>query len=134
MVHGRLQSLQHDGGIFTPEDCSSAVKCVRLNSLIIPYSECRTPPAGGDPSYYYFDDPQLGCSDRLVAQDVSDEHAWQLSQEFRLASNFKGPFNFSVGGNYMHYETVEDYYVFSNTLDAIRRGFRTSSRYRGHRA
>ncbi len=49
-------------------------------------------------------------------QDVSREHAWQLSQEFRLASNFKGPFNFSVGGNYMHYETVEDYYVFSNAL------------------
>ncbi len=65
---------------------------------------------------FYFNDPQLGCSNRLVAQDVSQEHAWQLSQEFRLASNFTGPFNFSVGGNYMHYETVEDYYVFANTL------------------
>jgi iron complex outermembrane receptor protein len=63
-----------------------------------------------------FCDPQLGCSDRLVAQDISSEHAWQLSQEFRLASNFKGPFNFSVGGNYMHYETEEQYYVFANTL------------------
>ena len=63
-----------------------------------------------------FCDPQLGCSNRLVAQDISREHAWQLSQEFRLASNFSGPFNFSVGGNYMHYETVEDYYVFANTL------------------
>ncbi len=64
----------------------------------------------------YFCDPQLGCSSRLVAQDISDEHAWQLSQEFRLASSFKGPFNFSIGGNYMHYETVEDYYVFANAL------------------
>jgi outer membrane receptor protein involved in Fe transport len=63
-----------------------------------------------------FCDPQLGCSDRLVAQDLSDEHAWQLSQEFRLASNFSGPFNFSVGGNYLHYETEENYYVFINTL------------------
>jgi iron complex outermembrane receptor protein len=63
-----------------------------------------------------FCDPQLGCSSRLVAQDISSEHAWQLSQEFRLASNFKGPFNFSVGGNYMHYETAEQYYVFANTL------------------
>ena len=63
-----------------------------------------------------FCDPQLGCSDRLVAQDISSEHAWQLSQEFRLASSFKGPLNFSVGGNYMHYETIEDYYVFANTL------------------
>jgi len=40
-----------------------------------------------------FCDPQLGCSDRLVAEDLSEEHAWQLGQEFRLASNFSGPFN-----------------------------------------
>ena len=63
-----------------------------------------------------FCDPQLGCSSRLVAQDLSDEHAWQFSQEFRLSSNFSGPLNFSVGGNYMHYETEENYYVFINTL------------------
>ncbi|HEV2563229.1 MAG TPA: TonB-dependent receptor [Rhizomicrobium sp.] len=61
-------------------------------------------------------DPQLGCSDRLVAQDLSDEKSWQLSQEFRLASHFSGPLNFSVGGNYLHYETDENYYVFINTL------------------
>ncbi len=63
-----------------------------------------------------FCDPQLGCSDRLVAEDLSEEHAWQLSQEFRLASDFEGPLNFSVGGNYLHYETQENYYVFINTL------------------
>ncbi len=67
----------------------------------------------------YFCDPQLGCSDRLVAQDLSSEHAWQLSQEFRLSSNFAGPLNFSLGGNYMHYETVENYYVFANTLSLL---------------
>ena len=61
-------------------------------------------------------DPQLGCSDRLVAQDLNDEKSWQLNQEFRLASNFTGPFNFSVGGNYLHYETEENYYVFINSL------------------
>jgi iron complex outermembrane recepter protein len=66
-----------------------------------------------------FCDPQLGCSDRLVAQDLSDERAWQLSQEFRLASNFSGPLNFSVGGNYLHYETGENYYVFINALTAL---------------
>jgi len=64
----------------------------------------------------YFCDPQLGCSDRLVAEDLNEEHAWQLNQEFRLASNFAGPFNFSAGGNYMHYETEENYFVFFNTL------------------
>jgi len=70
------------------------------------------------PGALIFCDPQLGCSDRLVAQDLNDEHAWQLSQEFRLASNFSGPFNFSFGGNYLHYETEENYYVFSNALTA----------------
>jgi len=67
----------------------------------------------------YFCDPQLGCSNRLVAQDLSEEHSWQLSQEFRLASHFGGPLNFSVGGNYMHYETHENYYVFINTLTLL---------------
>jgi iron complex outermembrane receptor protein len=63
-----------------------------------------------------FCDPQLGCSNRLVGEDLSDEHAWQASQEFRLTSNFTGPLNFSVGGNYLHYETEENYYVFVNAL------------------
>jgi iron complex outermembrane receptor protein len=64
-------------------------------------------------------DPQLGCSSSMVAQDLSDEHAWQASQEIRLASNFSGPLNFSAGGNYMRYHTVEDYYVFFNLLTAF---------------
>ena len=64
----------------------------------------------------FFCDPQLGCSNRLIAQDLSEEHAWQLSQEFRLQSKFSGPVNFSLGGNYLHYETEENYYVFINTL------------------
>ncbi len=55
----------------------------------------------------------------MIAEDLSDEHAWQLSQEFRLASNFGGPLNFSVGGNYLHYETEENYYVFINTLTLV---------------
>jgi outer membrane receptor protein involved in Fe transport len=66
-----------------------------------------------------FCDPQLGCSDRLVVQDLATERSWQLSQEFRFASNFSGPLNFSAGGNYMHYETEENYYVFSNTFTMI---------------
>ena len=64
----------------------------------------------------YFCDPQLGCSNRLVAEDLVEEHAWQFNQEFRLASSFGGPLNFSVGGNFMHYETEENYFVFFNTL------------------
>ncbi len=63
-----------------------------------------------------FCDPQLGCSDRLVAEDLATERSWQLNQEFRLSSSFSGPFNFSLGTNYMHYETMEKYYVFINSL------------------
>ncbi len=66
-----------------------------------------------------FCDPQLGCSDRLVVQDLATETSWQINQEFRFGSNFSGPFNFSAGGNYMHYETDEKYYVFSNTFTMI---------------
>ncbi|HEV2561786.1 MAG TPA: TonB-dependent receptor [Rhizomicrobium sp.] len=69
-----------------------------------------------------FCDPQLRCANRLVAEDLSDEHAWQLSQEFRLASNFSGPLNFSVGANYLHYETLEDYYVFINEISNFVQG------------
>ena len=61
-------------------------------------------------------DPQLGCSSRLVAEDLSQERAQQFSQELRLASHFSGPLNFSAGANYLHYQTVEDYYVFINAL------------------
>jgi len=79
-----------------------------------------TPAEGGLVSAQgVFCDPQLGCSDRLIIEDLSEERAWQLSQEFRLASNFSGPFNFSAGGNYLHYETLENYYVFSNAFTVI---------------
>jgi iron complex outermembrane receptor protein len=66
-----------------------------------------------------FCDPQLGCSDRLVLEDLSEERAWQFSQEFRLASNFTGPLNFSFGANYLHYATEENYYVFVNALTVL---------------
>jgi len=63
-------------------------------------------------------DPQLGCSSSMVGQDLSQERAWQFSQEVRLASQFEGPLNFSVGANFLHYQTVEDYYVFFNLISA----------------
>ncbi|HEV2562581.1 MAG TPA: TonB-dependent receptor [Rhizomicrobium sp.] len=90
--------------------------------LGLPGGATCTPKGPGDNNCQaagLFCDPQLGCSDRLVAQDLSDEHAWQLSQEFRLASNFSGALNFSVGGNFLHYETEENYYVFINTLTSL---------------
>ncbi len=59
-------------------------------------------------------DPQLGCSSRFIAQDISEEHARQFYQELRLTSDYQGPFNFVAGANFMKYWTLEDYYVFSN--------------------
>ncbi|HUJ02555.1 MAG TPA: TonB-dependent receptor, partial [Rhizomicrobium sp.] len=63
-----------------------------------------------------FCDPQLGCSDRLVSEDVSQESAHQFYQEVRLQSNYSGPLNFVAGANYMKYRTLEDYDVFANVV------------------
>ncbi|HYG26698.1 MAG TPA: TonB-dependent receptor [Caulobacteraceae bacterium] len=88
-----------------------------------------------DPSYFvdlspggFFCDPQLGCSNTIVGQDVSRADSEQFSQEFRLQSDFDGPVNFSFGANYTDYQTVEDYYVFFNgitmaSIVAINGGF-----------
>ncbi len=61
-------------------------------------------------------DPQLGCSGTIVGQDVSQENSEQVYEELRLTSSFDGPLNFVVGANYLHYHTLEDYYVFYNAL------------------
>jgi outer membrane receptor protein involved in Fe transport len=66
-----------------------------------------------------FCDPQLGCSDQFLAEDLSQEHSEQFYQELRLASGFTGPLNFSVGASYLRYRTLEDYYVFSNALSSF---------------
>lgn len=66
-----------------------------------------------------FCDPQLGCSDRLMIQDVSQQHTQQLSTELRLASSFNGRLNFSLGLNYTGFKNTADYFVFSNALTAL---------------
>ena len=66
-----------------------------------------------------FCDPQVGCSDRLVAVDLSTAKSSHFSQEFRLASNYDGPFNFSLGTNFLRYDTEDKYYVFINSLGLI---------------
>jgi len=61
-------------------------------------------------------DPQIGCADRLVGIDVSTAKSVQFSQELRLASDFDGPFNFSLGGNFFRYDTEDKYYVMFNSF------------------
>jgi iron complex outermembrane receptor protein len=111
----------------------------RFNTTPGLFSDLGTTPAEflADPSSYgnnyapvttdgVYCDPQLGCSTKMVGEDLSQERAWQLNQEFRLASNFSGPLNFSVGANYSHYRTVEDYYVFLNLITATEQLFNVS--------
>ncbi|HYG25949.1 MAG TPA: TonB-dependent receptor plug domain-containing protein [Caulobacteraceae bacterium] len=66
-----------------------------------------------------FTDPQLGPSRSLVAQDLSQSTSEQFNQELRLASNFDGPLNFSLGSNFTHFETINDYYVFLNAATLL---------------
>jgi outer membrane receptor protein involved in Fe transport len=61
-------------------------------------------------------DPQLGCSDRLLLVDLSTSKSTQFSQELRLASDFDGQFNFSLGVNYLRHDDEDKYYVFINTI------------------
>ena len=69
-----------------------------------------------------FCDPQIGCSDRLVATDLATATSTQFSQEFRLGSDFDGPFNFSLGANFTRYDTEVKYYVFINSLSLYAAG------------
>lgn len=67
-----------------------------------------------------FTDPQLGASDRFLSVDLSKSRNEQWTQELRLQSAWDGPLNINVGGNYLKFNSKDDYYVFSNlfTLSA----------------
>jgi outer membrane receptor protein involved in Fe transport len=66
-----------------------------------------------------FCDPQLGCSDKLMGVDIATSKSSQFSQEFRLASNFDGAFNFSLGANFLRSDSMDKYYVFFNSTSLI---------------
>jgi outer membrane receptor protein involved in Fe transport len=76
-----------------------------------------------------FCDPQLGCSNRILAMDLSRSRNRQWSQEFRLQSDFDGPFNFNLGVNYLDFKSQDDYFVFNNlyTFIAYNRNNRNDS-------
>src|SRR5262249_6001736 len=61
-----------------------------------------------------FCDPQIGCSSRLAGFDISSSDSKQFTQEVRLQSSFSSsPVNFSVGANYTHFKTLDEYYIMS---------------------
>ena len=72
-------------------------------------------------------DPQLGCSNRLLSADLTQSYSTQWSQEFRLQSSYDGMFNFSLGGNYLHYKVDESYYVFNNAFTLLADNFYNST-------
>ncbi|MXO69644.1 TonB-dependent receptor [Altererythrobacter marinus] len=77
-------------------------------------------PDGWDPYQDgQFCDPQLGCSDRILSRDLSHSENKQWSQEFRLQSDFSGTVNFSLGANYLNFESQDNYYVFNNLFTLI---------------
>ncbi|WP_212742542.1 TonB-dependent receptor [Rudaea sp. 3F27F6] len=68
-------------------------------------------------------DPQLGCSNRQLMVDLNTAYSKQWSQEFRLQSSYDGPFNFSVGANYLYYEINENYYAFNNIFTLLSQSY-----------
>ena len=107
-VEDRLYSTQDYGRFKTSEGIFNDTN----NPLIDPLFTDLTP--GGE-----FCDPQLGCASSLRMQDVSRAASRQFNQEFRFVSDFGGPVNFSFGANYTRFETLNDYFVFSNVLTAL---------------
>lgn len=66
-----------------------------------------------------YTDPQLGPSNRLLSVDISQSENEQWFQELRLSSDNDGPLNFNAGGNYLKFNTQDDYYVLSNLFTYI---------------
>ncbi len=97
----------------------------RFNSLPA-FNDTSALVSGSGPSRFaklapggIFCDPQIGCSDTIAGFDISSSNSKQFNQEFRIQSSFEGPFNFSLGGNYTKFRTINEYYVMFNLLTAM---------------
>ena len=91
------------GSVYTKQDYNRNVSPVPFNST--PFT-----PGG------FFNDPQVGNTNKFTTIDVSSGRSEQFSQELRLQSAFDGPINFNVGGIHFTYRTLTDYYVIGNSL------------------
>jgi len=80
---------------------------------------CGPLPDCGLPTGGVWLDPQLGATDRFMALDLSQAESTQWSQEFRLQSQWDGPFNFNLGANWLKYKTEENYWIFSNVFSMM---------------
>ena len=91
------------GSVYTKQDYNRNVSPVPFNST--PFT-----PGG------FFNDPQVGNTNKFTTIDVSSGRSEQFSQELRLQSAFDGPLNFNLGGIHFTYRTLTDYYVIGNSL------------------
>lgn len=66
-----------------------------------------------------YTDPQLGPSTGMLSADISMSDNRQWYQELRLQSDMDGGYNFSVGVNYLDFETEDNYYVFNNLFSLV---------------
>ena len=96
--------------VSNPIFADSTVPLRRVNK---PLPTNYTSPGG------YYNDPQLGRSNRLLSADLSQSDNSQFTQEFRASSNFDGVFNFNIGANYLDFKTEDNYYVFNNLFSYI---------------
>jgi outer membrane receptor protein involved in Fe transport len=91
------------GSVYTKQDYNRNVSPVPFNNT--PFT-----PSG------FFNDPQVGNTNKFTTIDVSSGRSEQFSQELRLQSAFDGPINFNFGGIHFTYRTLTDYYVIGNSL------------------
>lgn len=97
--------------VFSNEDYNKVSPNAPFNAIPTPPFSLLFP--GG-----FVNDPQLGRSNVFRTFDISSGNSEQTTHELRLQSSFDGPLNFNIGGIKIDFETVTDYYVFSNTLTA----------------
>ncbi|WP_421736745.1 TonB-dependent receptor [Caulobacter sp.] len=91
------------GNVYTKQDYNR-------NVAIVPFNSTPFTPGG------FFNDPQVGNTNKFTTIDISSGRSEQFSQELRLQSNFDSPLNFNVGGIHFTYRTLTDYYVIGNSL------------------
>jgi outer membrane receptor protein involved in Fe transport len=91
------------GSVYTKQDYNR-------NISPVPFNNTAFTPGG------FFNDPQVGNTNKFTTIDVSSGRSEQFSQELRLQSNFDSPLNFNIGGIHFTYRTLTDYYVIGNSL------------------
>ena len=119
----RLSSLTSytEFELFTKQDYNRYVPVVGFNATPNPVNVFAAVPGYASGIYPTVfpngipQDPQTGNRDRFSAIDISSNESSQFTQEFRVQTSFDGPVNFSLGANYLRFNSDNRYYVMFNT-------------------